>query len=75
MGLPDGVMLMGFGISALVRPISVPPAIAGLDIWVMLTATALLIVVAISGWRIVPVEGATMPALYIGYVGWLVVGA
>jgi cation:H+ antiporter len=59
------------GITAIVHPIDVPPEIARLDIWVMLTATLLLIAFVRSGWRLSRVEGAVLLALYAGYIGWL----
>ena len=37
------------GITELLKPLQVPAAIAGFDIWVMLATTAMLILVAISG--------------------------
>ncbi len=57
-----------FGATALVQPIEVPDGIAGFDIWVMLGATAALIAVAVTGWRISRREGA---ALLIGYIAFL----
>jgi len=60
------------GATALVRPLAVPPAIAAVDIWVMLAVTALLVVVTVTGSRISRREGAAMLAFYVGYVGWLV---
>lgn len=60
------------GVTALVEPIPVPAEIARVDIWVMVAATALLLLLVRSGWRVSRREGALMLALYVGYVGWLV---
>lgn len=59
------------GVTAIIKPIPVPPQIASLDIWVMIAATALLFVTATSRWRIGRAEGALMLACYVGYCVWL----
>jgi cation:H+ antiporter len=59
------------GVTALVKPIAVPAEIMQLDIWVMLAATALLFMAAISRWRIGRVEGGVMLLGYAAYVSWL----
>ena len=46
------------GITAIVHPMTVPPEIICLDIWVMTAATAGLIAAAWQGWRVARVEGA-----------------
>jgi cation:H+ antiporter len=61
------------GVTALVNPLPVPPEILRFDIWAMLAATAALIVFARSGRRIGRVEGATLLAAYLGYLGWLAI--
>ena len=63
------------GLTALVAPFEAPAEIARLDIWVMLAATALLILFVRTGMRIVRIEGAVLLAAYGGYVAWLAVGA
>lgn len=55
------------GVTALVRPLGVPAEIMTIDVWVMLAATALLLVFARSGWRLCRPEGWAMLALYGGY--------
>lgn len=60
------------GVTAAVSPITVPAEIARLDIWVMLAATALLIVFLRTGHRLVRWEGLAMLAAYGAYVGWLI---
>lgn len=59
------------GITALVQPMTVPQEIIRLDIWVMCAATALLVFVARTGWRIGRLEAGLMLICYIGYLGWL----
>lgn len=57
------------GVTALVRTVPVPPEILTRDIWVMLGATGLLVVMAISGWRITRTEAAVLMGLYAVYIG------
>lgn len=63
------------GVTALIKPIPVPPEIAALDIWVMVGATALLLLFLRSGWKLVRWEGAVFMGLYAAYIGWLVANA
>jgi cation:H+ antiporter len=60
------------GVTALVRPIPVPPQIVELDIWVMLAATAALLVFAASGRRLDRRESAFLLVAYAAYVGVLI---
>ncbi|MFD1509487.1 calcium/sodium antiporter [Lacimonas salitolerans] len=57
------------GVTALVRTVPIPPEILTRDIWVMLGATALLVVVAVTGWRVTRTEGAVLMLLYAAYIG------
>ncbi len=59
------------GITALVSPIRVPPEIIRLDIWVMVAATALVVLFVRTGMRIVRLEGLILLAAYGGYIAWL----
>lgn len=63
------------GVTAMVKPIPVPPEIAAFDIWIMLGATALLILFAVSRWRIGRIEGGVLLAAYVAYTAWLVLTA
>ncbi|MCB1342184.1 MAG: calcium/sodium antiporter [Pseudooceanicola sp.] len=63
------------GATALVVPVPIPPEIARFDIWVMLAATAALIVFAVTGWKVTRGEGAVFLGGYAAYCGWLVAGA
>jgi len=59
------------GVTAIIKPIDVPPQIASFDIWVMIAATVLLFLTATSRWRIGRIEGGVMLAAYVGYSVWL----
>ena len=60
------------GVTAIVQPIPVPAEIARQDIWVMLAATAVLLLVTVTGWRITRREGGLMLVGYAAYLGLLV---
>lgn len=59
------------GVTAVVSPIRVPPEIIRLDIWVMVAATALVILFVRTGMRIVRLEGLALLVAYGVYVTWL----
>ncbi len=59
------------GITTLVRPIAVPAEVLRLDIWVMLAATAAMVVMAATGRRVTRGEGAVLLAAYGAYIAWL----
>jgi cation:H+ antiporter len=59
------------GATALVRPLDTPARILGQDIWVMIAATAMLLVFAFTGQRVDRREGALLLALYFAYIAWL----
>lgn len=59
------------GATALIAPISVPEQIKNLDVWVMLAATAVLLLAAATGRRITRGEGLVFVVLYAGYVSYL----
>jgi cation:H+ antiporter len=40
------------GVTAVVQPLSMPPEILSLDLWVMVGVTALLILFVVTGWRL-----------------------
>jgi cation:H+ antiporter len=60
------------GITGLVHPLPLPPG-AGVDLVVMLGVAALTLPMARSGLRVNRWEGGVLIALYLGYVGWLLV--
>ncbi|MGI9510842.1 MAG: calcium/sodium antiporter [Geminicoccaceae bacterium] len=57
------------GTTAIVTPITVPTDVAAFDIWVMLGATAALILFAVTSWRINRLEGGILLSGYAGYLG------
>jgi cation:H+ antiporter len=59
------------GMTALIAPTAVPPEIARLDVWVMVLAAALVLLLGRSGWRIGRREGACLLAGYVAYLWWL----
>ena len=63
------------GITAVVQPLEVPEEIIDLDIWVMIGATLLLYLVAITGWRITRKEGGIMLFGYAAYLGYLAISS
>ncbi len=60
------------GVTAALQPLPIAPSIAGFDIWVMLGATALLVMFARTNWRIERWEGGVFLGLYVAYLAWLV---
>ena len=67
-------ILFILGATALVHPITVPKSIIAVDIWVMLGATAALVVMAVTGSRITRPEGGVLLIAYAAYMGWLFLG-
>lgn len=63
------------GVTAVISPLEIPREIMELDIWVLLGATAALLVFAMSGWRTCRREGALMLAAYAVYTGVVLVNA
>lgn len=63
------------GITALVQPITMPPELIRGDIWVMLAATALMLVAAWTGRTIMRWEGWLFLASYGAYIAWLILTA
>lgn len=61
------------GATAVVQPISVPYGVAAFDVWVMLAATAALIVFAVTSWRINRIEGGLLLTGYAGYLGFIAI--
>jgi cation:H+ antiporter len=63
------------GTTVVVQPLSVPPELFSLDVWVMLAATVFLVIFSVSEWRISRPEGAALLGAYGLYVGYLVAAA
>ncbi|MFN4088492.1 MAG: calcium/sodium antiporter [Alphaproteobacteria bacterium] len=62
------------GVTAIVTPLAVPDEIVSFDLGVMVGVTAVLIFVAVSGWRVTRSEGLLLLAGYATYIGWLAAG-
>jgi cation:H+ antiporter len=60
------------GASALIAPFGVGAGLNPVDIGAMLVATVLMIVFAMTGWKIGRLEGATLIGLYVLFTLWLV---
>jgi cation:H+ antiporter len=56
------------GVTALVAPLPVPLSIAMFDVWVAALAAIMLVVFAMTGWRIGRREGAILLAGYVLYI-------
>ena len=56
------------GVTAAVSPITIPSEIVGFDIWAMLATAILLVVFAVTGWRITRREGAVFLLAYGAYL-------
>jgi cation:H+ antiporter len=65
-------ILFILGSTAIIKPIEMPAQIAKLDVWVMLAATALLVIFARTGIKLQRWEGAVFIALYAGYTAYLI---
>ncbi len=68
-------ILAVLGVTAVLIPVPIAGGLAGFDIWVMLAATALLVLVAASRHRIHRAEGFALLGAYVAYLGvklWLV---
>lgn len=59
------------GVTALIAPTEVPREIATFDSLIMVAMSAILLVMARTGWRIGRREGALLVAGYVGYVWWI----
>ncbi|KYO51981.1 calcium/sodium antiporter [Tistrella mobilis] len=56
------------GVTALVKPIPIPPEVLALDLWAMAAATVLLLFFAWTGWRIGRRESGIFLAAYLVYL-------
>ncbi|MGF1474843.1 MAG: calcium/sodium antiporter [Geminicoccaceae bacterium] len=59
------------GVTALVKPIFVPADLAAVDVAVMTGATLLLLLFAVTGFRLSRGEGFCLLTAYAGYIGYL----
>lgn len=56
------------GITALIQPLAVPAEIAAYDIWVLLAATIVACLLAITGWRVTRWEGVLLLSAFALYL-------
>lgn len=68
-------ILFILGVTAVVKPITVPPAIAAFDIWIMLLATLVLVLTAFLWKQINRGVGVALLTSYGAYNGWLILMA
>lgn len=59
------------GITAIVKPIAVPPEILAVDVWVLAAATGAGILFALRGMKIMRLEGLLLVFGYLAYTAWL----
>jgi cation:H+ antiporter len=59
------------GVTAIVKPIAVPPEILGVDVWVLAAATGAGILFALRGMKIYRLEGLALILGYLAYTAWL----
>ncbi|NBB15128.1 calcium/sodium antiporter [Caulobacter sp. SLTY] len=59
------------GITAIIKPIPVPPEMLAVDVWVLAGATAAVILFAFRSLKISRMEGLLLMAGYGGYMAWL----
>ncbi|HKK29973.1 MAG TPA: calcium/sodium antiporter [Alphaproteobacteria bacterium] len=62
------------GATATTIPVPIDPHFTGLDIWVMLVASVLLLPLMMSGAKLSRLEGSLFLTCYAGYIGWLYYG-
>jgi len=60
------------GTTAIISPLQIPAEIAGRDVWIMLAATLVLLLFAVTGWKITRREGAVLLGGYGIYLAYLV---
>jgi cation:H+ antiporter len=63
------------GLTAVIHPVAAPKEIVAFDNWVMLGATLLMLLFAMTKSRLSRAEGVLMAVCYALYVGWLVATA
>jgi cation:H+ antiporter len=59
------------GTTSTVVPVPIAPEFLGVDIWVMLASSVLLLPLMLSGARICRIEGGLFLGSYVAYIGWL----
>lgn len=59
------------GVTAIVKPIPVPPDLLSVDVWVLAGSTAALILFATAGARLLRRQGLFLVLAYAAYMAWL----
>lgn len=61
-------LLLVLGVSALVRPMSIAPMLAAIDVPILAACAVALAVLMLFGWRLTRFQGALLLAGYVGYI-------
>jgi cation:H+ antiporter len=64
-------LLMILGVAGLVRPLTVDPRIASVDLWVMMGFTVLLLPLVLRRQTLSRAGGVCLLSCYLGYLAWL----
>ena len=62
------------GVTSITLPIHIDAQFQGIDIWLMMGSSALLLPLMLSGAKLSKVEGGLFLAAYAAYIGWLYQG-
>ena len=62
-------VLAVLGVTSIAIPVTIGGGLAGFDIWIMLAATVLLMIVAWSEYKVTRVEGFMLLGCYVTYLG------
>jgi cation:H+ antiporter len=64
-------ILFVLGLTAVVRPLTIPHETAQADVYVAVASAGVVVAMMLPGWRITRLQGAFLIACYIGYLGFL----
>jgi len=59
------------GLTAVVKPITVPPELLQVDVWVLAGATLILVLLGLKGPKLTRTHGLMLLVSYVAYVAWL----
>jgi len=63
--------LLVTGTAGVVSPLAITPRLAGTDYWIMVSVSAVFMVMAIIGRKISRIDGAILFCVYVGYIVYL----
>jgi cation:H+ antiporter len=63
--------LLVTGVAGVVSPLNITARLAGADYWIMVSVSAVFMVMAIIGKKISRIDGAILSCIYIGYIVYL----